>query len=266
MHPMINIALRAARSAGEQAVRAIERLDLMKAEQENIAKFVSETCISMERNIAATIQKAYPQHRVIGEFSGTHNPLEGEGEFEWHINPVDNIASFSKALPYFALCITGKDKGKATHALIINPMMAEEFTASLGKGAQLNGRRLRVSQARTLEQAAIGTGYFNRSSDKGFFQALQNTTEHLIASDCQLHYCGSPALSIAYTAAGRLDGYFQFGLNSAEIDAALLILQESGGLSCDLEGNSNVRQSGNVIAASPKMLKQLIQGIRKPQA
>ncbi len=262
MQPMVNIALRAARIAGEQIARAVERLDLIKSEENDVAKFLSDTCKQAESTIVSTIQKAYPNHTVVCEYSGTHPALKEGPAFTWHVNPIDSISNFANGLPVFALSITGYQNERIEHAIVLNPLIGEEFTASRGNGAQMNGKRLRVSNRKTLEGALVGTGFFNRTSDKAFFSAHQEMVKNITLAGGSHYNGGSAALNLAYTAAGRLDGFYQLGLNESEIEAGTLLLQEAGGLVADCFGTNNFRQNGNLVAGNPKMFKALLQSMR----
>ena len=262
MQPMVNIALRAARVAGEQIARAVERLDLVKSEQADVAKLISDTCKKAEQGIVQAIHKAYPSHKVVGEYTGQHAPI-GEGpEFSWNINPIDSITHFSNGLPAFALSIAIQQNSRMEHALILNPLTGEEFTASRGYGAQLNGKRLRVSNHKTVENALIGTGFFNRTSDKAHLDTYLDIFRNITATGGTIYNGGSPALNLAYIAAGRMDGYYQIGLNYSEMEAGLLLVQEAGGLVGDFKGSNDFRQNGNLISGNPKMFKALIQALQ----
>lgn len=264
MQPIVNIALRAARLAGEQIARSIERLDLIKFEQSDVATFISDTCCQAERTIVHTLQKAYPHHTLNGEFSG-HYAAIGEGgsqAVEWQINPLDSVINFSHALPIFALSLTGRVNGRTEHAVIINPVTGEEFTASRGGGAQLNGRRLRVSSQKSLDGALIGTDFFNRSSDKAWLAQHQQMVASIASANGHTFSSGSAVLNLAYTAAGRLDGFFQTGLNEWEQEAGILMLQEAGGLAGDFRGGNTHRQTGQLVAGNPKMFKTLLKTLQ----
>lgn len=264
MQPMLNIALRAARIAGEQVARAVERLDLIKSEHSDVTDFVRDTASRAELTVVHTIQKAYPHHRVVGVYTGEHAPTgtnEGD-EVTWNINPIDNASNFSKGLPNYALCIAGYQRDRLEHAIVLNPMTAEEFTASRGYGAHLNGKRLRVGNNRTIEGSAIGSGFFNRGSDKGHLNAYLEMFKNINMANASINNAGSAALNLANLAAGRADGFFQLGLSEPEFEAALLLVQEAGGLVADLNGGSNYRNQGHLIAANPKMLKALLQNLR----
>lgn len=262
MQPMVNIALRAARTAGELVVRASERLDLVKSEQSDVTKLISETCKKAELSIVSSIQKAYPNHKIIGEYTGEHAPLSEGPEFCWTINPIDSLSNFSNGLPVYAISMAGQHNGRTEHALILNPITGEEFTASRGNGAQLNGKRLRVSNHKAIELSLIGTGFFNRPSDKDHLQDFLNIFGHITQMGGTIYNGGSPALNLAYTAAGRIDGFYQMGLNPWEMEAGLLLVQEAGGLVGDLNGGNEHRKNGNLIAGNPKMFKALLQNLQ----
>jgi len=263
MQPMLNIALRAARAAGEEISRSVERLDLIKSEQVSVADFVKTTCQNAEQLVVQTIQKAYPSHTIIGEYTGEHKPLREGTPFTWHLNPIDSISNFANGLPAIALCVAGyNENNRIEHAVIHNPMAGEEFTASRGSGAQLNGKRIRVSNHRTIEGALLGTGFLGRKSDKPYLNEFQDIFKNITLANGQVYSGGSAALNLAYTAAGRLDGFYQIGLSQWEMEAGLLIVQEAGALVGDLSGGNNYRESGNLVCGNAKMFKALLKTIR----
>ncbi len=262
MQPMLNIALRAARLAGEQIARAAERLDLIKSEQASISEFLNDTASKAEQTIAHSIQKAYPAHAIEGVYSGSHKALEETADVTWHINPIDSISNFSNGLPMFAICMSAIQKGRVEHCIILNPITGEEFTASRGNGAHLNGKRIRVGQKRTLEQAIIGSSFLNSRSEKEMFGTFKTILENIQSADGILHNGGSPALNIAYTAAGRMDGFFQMNLNKETLDAGALLIQEAGGLLGDFHGGNSFRTHGDTVAGNAKLFKALLQAIR----
>lgn len=262
MQPMVNIALRGARAAGEQITRSVERLDLIKSEQASVSEYLEDTCKQAERTIVNTIHKAYPDHQINCEYTGTHKPEDRICDVIWTVNPIDSISNFSNALPVFALSIACHQRGKLEHAIVLNPITGEEFTASRGRGAQMNGKRLRVSNRKLLDGSLIGSGFFGRSSDKAHLDNFQAIFKNITLENGSIYSGGSPALNLAYTAAGRLDGFFQIGLNQWEMEAGILLLQEAGGLLADFTGNNNYKTSGNLVAGNPKILKALLQNIR----
>ncbi|GGO86007.1 inositol monophosphatase [Marinobacterium nitratireducens] len=262
MQPMVNIALRAARLAGEQIARAVERLDLIKSEQSSVAEFLNETCQHAEQTIVHTIQKAYPSHTLVGEYTGEHAPLREGPAFTWNINPVDSILNFANGLPVFAISIAGHHNNRIEHAVVLNPIAGEEFTASRGNGAHFNGKRLRVSNRRSIDGALIGSGFFGRSSDKPYLNEYLEMFKNINLAGGSIFNGGSPVLNLAYTAAGRLDGFYQTGLSQWEMEAGILLLQEAGGLVGDFSGGTAYRSNGNIVAGNPKMFKALLQTLR----
>ncbi|WP_240776008.1 inositol monophosphatase family protein [Nitrincola schmidtii] len=263
MQPIVNIALRAARLGGEQIARAAERLDLIKSEQSSAAEFITETCSQVERTIAQSIQKAYPHHTLKGAFSGAYKAIgEGPTACDWQINPVDSLINFSNGLPVYALSMTARMNGKIEHCVVINPVTGEEFTASRGNGAQLNGRRLRVSGTKQLHQALLGCGFALGGNREEAFAEHQKQLYRFSVAGAQFFNGGSALLNLAYTAAGRLDGFFQADLSETDMDAGILLLQEAGGLVGDFKGGNAHRQSGSLVAANPKMFKLLVKNLQ----
>lgn len=262
MQPMVNIALRAARIAGENLVRAAERLELVKSEQAESASVLRDTCKQIEKSMVYALHKSFPSHTIIGEYTGEHAPLEQGSPFEWHITPVDSLSNLANGIPSFALTMTGIANGKVEHALILNPVTGEEFTCSRGKGSQLNGRRIRVSSTKTLDGALLSNGYLNRSSDKHLLETHLEMYRKVSLAGARTLNNGSVALSLAHTAAGRFDGFYQTGLSDLEVEAGLMLLREAGGLISGFQGESSPGKEGEIAAANPKMLKALLKAIK----
>ncbi len=255
MQPTLNIALRAARIAGEQVARAVERLDIIKSEKEDVGAFILDTATAAERTIAYHLLKANPGHRITGLQSGSIGSQD-ESDFEWFVNPIDGLSHFTSALPTFALSLVCKQQGRIEHAVVLNPITGEEFTASRGRGAQVNGKRIRVSDLTTLPNALIGN-HFNLHSEAGLDQHLSGTRQ-LYLQGARLHQVGSAALTLAYLAAGRTDACWIQGADSWELEAGLLLLQEAGALIGDLNGSNNMLNSGALVAGNAKLFKQML--------
>lgn len=261
MEPMLNIALRAARKAGELIERAFERVDTIPFEEKSRNDFVSEVDKASEREIIYHLRKAYPDHSIQGEESGYSkgdNP-----DYEWIIDPLDGTTNFLHGIPQFAISIACFYKGKIEHAVVLDPIKREEFTASRGRGAALNGRRIRVSQTKSLNGALIGTGIpFN-----GF--ALQQITPYLAAlqeiagQTAGIRRPGAAALDLAYVAAGRFDGFWEMNLQSWDIAAGILLIKEAGGLTSDFNGGGSYLDTGHIVCGSPKVFKPLLQVVQK---
>jgi len=259
MQPMLTIALRAARNAGELIVRDAEELDLMKADDSRMKEFVAETNHKAEQEIIYHLRKAYPDHTIHGEESGSEN---ADSEYEWIIDPLDGTQNFLRGIPHFAVAIACLHKGKVEHAVILDPIRREEFTASRGRGASLNGRRIRVSNARLLDDTLLAVGIPARGKDDRHIEGFTKGLATITAKSAGVRQSGASSLDFAYVAAGRVDGYWELSVAPWNLAAGTLLLKEAGGLVVDLEGGVDYMKSGNVIAATPKLIKPLLQNIR----
>ena len=143
MEPMVNIALRAARKAGNLIVRASDDLTRLRFEAKGKADFVTEVDLAAERELLYNLQNTYPDHAFICEESGRTGP--DDAEYVWVIDPLDGTSNFMRGIPHYAISMACIKAGKLEHAVVLDPVKQEEFTASRGRGAQLNGRRMRVS-------------------------------------------------------------------------------------------------------------------------
>ncbi len=260
MQPMLNIALRAARKAGDLVARASEQLDRIKVESKGENNFVTEIDRKAEQEIIYHLQKAYPDHAFLCEESGeTGNP---DAAYRWIIDPIDGTTNFVRGIPHFCISIACVYNGQLEHAVVLDPIRREEFTASRGRGAQLNGRRVRVTMAPTLEGTLIGTGIPFKARAEQHIPAYMKSLEAVASETAGIRRAGSAALDLAYVAAGRLDGFWEIGLNKWDIAAGILLVREAGGLLSDFQGGGNYFESGNIVAANPKCLKGLLQAIK----
>jgi myo-inositol-1(or 4)-monophosphatase len=258
MHPMLNIAVRAARSAGSVINRAFEQVDKIEIESKGANDFVTNVDVSAEQAIIETLQKSYPDHSIVSEEFGV---ITGKNsDFQWVIDPLDGTTNFVKGIPHFSVSIALKVKGKLDQAVVYDPIRGELFTASRGKGAQLNGFRIRVGQAKELNGAIIATGFPFRA--KQHVDAYFNMLKSLFIKTSDVRRAGSAALDLAYVAAGRVDGYFEIGLKPWNTSAGELLVIEAGGLVTDFTGGHNHTSSGNIVASSPRLLKELLTDIR----
>lgn len=261
MEPMLNIALRAARKAGELIERALERVDVVAFEEKGRNDFVTEIDQASEKEIIYHLRKAYPDHTIRGEETGV-SPGK-DSDYEWIIDPLDGTTNFIHGIPHFAISIACKYKGQIEHAVVLNPISREEFTASRGRGATLNGRRIRVSPRKGLDGALIGTGIpFN-----GY--AFDNITPYLAAlqeiagQTAGIRRPGAASLDLAYVAAGRFDGFWEMNLKEWDIAAGVLLVKEAGGLVSDFKGGNGFMDSGNIVCGTPKVFKPLLQIVGK---
>jgi len=260
MEPMINIALRAARKAGENIVRASDDLHRFEVKAKGINDFVTEVDVNAEQEIIYHLQKAYPDHAILGEESG----LTGseDAEYRWIVDPLDGTTNFIRGIPHYAISIACVYRGKLEHAVIVDPVRREEFTASRGRGAQLNGHRIRVSALTSLEGALLGTGipFKDHCDDK--LVPYSKSIEVLAAQCAGIRRAGAASLDLAYVAAGRLDAFWEMGLAPWDIAAGALLIREAGGLVADIDASDNYLESGNIVCGNPKCFKAVLQVVK----
>jgi len=257
VHPMLNIAIRAARSAGDIIARASDRIDTLNITNKAENDFVSEVDQNAEQEIIYILKKAFPDHAILAEESGDHDG----NEYQWIIDPLDGTTNFLHGFPQYAVSIALKHKNRLEQAVIYDPMRQEMFTASRGEGAKLNGKRLRVTKCNGLKGALLGTGIPFRS-DFPYLDEYLAMMKALLPGSAGIRRPGSAALDLAYVAAGRLDGFWEFGLNVWDMAAGVLLVEEAGGLVSDLNGGFTHLESGNIVAASPKTFKAILQTIK----
>lgn len=260
--PQVNIAARAAREAGKIIRRAAEDVSSIDVQKKGMNDFVTEVDRACEQTIIMAIKKSYPTHSILGEESGF---TEGSGEgkdWEWVIDPLDGTTNFIHGFPQYCISIALKHKGRVEHGLIYDPLREEEFSASRGRGAALNGRRLRVTNLPSLEGALIGTGFPFRKDQAPHMDAYLAMFKDIASEAAGLRRPGSAALDLAWLAAGRMDGFFELGLSEWDIAAGSLMVTEAGGLIGDIAGGHRHMENGNVVAASPKVFKSLLQKIQ----
>lgn len=254
MHPMLNTAVRAARAAGQVMLRASARLDSLNVETKQRNDFVSEVDRQAEAVIIDILSKAYPQHAFLAEESGRSGA--GDSEFMWIIDPLDGTTNYLHGIPHYAISIALEHQGRLEQAVIYDPLKDELFTASRGGGAFLNNRRIRVTQLKGLEGALLATGIPFREDQP--IEAFLATLHGMLGPIAGIRRAGSAALDLAYVAAGRVDGYWEFGLKPWDMAAGLLLVREAGGMITDFAGGDNTLKSGNVLAANPRLLHAML--------
>ncbi len=256
MHPMLNIAVRAARSAGNVISRSMARLDSISVQVKERNDFVTEVDRDAENAIIGILRKAYPDHAILAEESG---PTSGN-DFQWIIDPLDGTTNFLHGFPQFAVSIALRHKGRLEQAVVYNPLSQELFTATRGDGAMLNDRRIRVSNRTGLEGALLGTGFPFKAQHH--LDTYLDMFRALFPQSAGIRRAGAAALDLAYVAAGRLDGFWEIGLSTWDMAAGVLLIQEAGGLSSDFSGGHNHLESGNLVAGNPKVFAEILKTIR----
>jgi myo-inositol-1(or 4)-monophosphatase len=256
LHPMLNMAVKAARRAGAIINRAARDLDGLAVTAKRKNDFVTETDRAAEDAVIETLKKAYPDHAFLAEESGA----AGRSEYTWIIDPLDGTTNFIHGFPQYAVSIALRHRGTVTQAVVYDPTRNELFTATRGRGAFLDDRRLRVGKRASIAEALIGTGFpFKELAHLDeFLRTFRAVTEHAAG----VRRAGAAALDLAYVAAGRLDGFWETGLAPWDTAAGSLLIIEAGGLISDYEGEGNYLDSGQVVCGSPKVFVQLLQLVR----
>jgi len=258
MQAMANMALRAARQASQVLLRAMDRLDGIKVEEKARNDLVSEVDRESEAVIIEVLHKAYPEHGIRGEEHGQSFP---EGEFNWVIDPLDGTLNYLQGIPHFCISIAAMKGNRIEHGVIVDPLRNEEFVASRGAGAQLNGKRIRVARATRIDEGVFSTG-IPPGSVRAELDSYMDVLKRFTGTARATRRLGSAALDLAYVAAGRVDGFFEPGLSTWDIAAGVLLVREAGGFVGDFGGGDRFLESGDIVAANPKLFKLMIQTIR----
>ena len=251
MQGPLNIAVAAERAAGNIMLRNLDRLDALKISEKSHNDFVSEVDHQCEVAVIDTIRNAYPDHGFLGEEGGQ----QGEGDNMWIIDPLDGTLNYLRGIPQFAVSIALQHKHRTEVGVVYDPLKQELFVAARGSGARLNDKRIRVSGRRTLDGAVLGTGFpFRQTDDIDRYMQVFKTFSMRTAA---LRRPGAAALDLAYVAAGRFDGFFEFGLSPWDMAAGALIAREAGAIVADADGSERYLQTGNIVAAAPRVYRDM---------
>lgn len=259
VHPMLSTAVKSARRAATVIQRASNNLDILKPEQKRPNDFVSEVDRAAENTIIDTLRSAYPDHAILAEESGASGM--GQSDYEWIIDPLDGTTNYLHGYPYYCVSIALAVKGVLTLGVVYDPAHNDLFTAERGGGAFLNERRIRVGKRTQLTDCLVSTGHPHVNTDQ--LDTDMAMLKAMIQTTVGVRRQGSAALDLAYVACGRTDGYWEMNLNPWDIAAGALLVQEAGGIVTDLDGNEGWLDSGNVVAANPKVMHQMLQTLAK---
>jgi myo-inositol-1(or 4)-monophosphatase len=255
---MLNIAIRAAHRAGDFIVRKINKVPDLKVEVKARNDYVSEVDREAESLIIEELLKAYPGHGIVAEESGV---IETDDEYRWIIDPLDGTTNYLHGFPHYAVSIACEHRGRLSHGVIYDPFKQELFAASRGDGATLNNRRIRVNNLKTVKGALLATGFpFKNPDNLDEFLKLFNA---FFSSVSDIRRAGSAALDMAYVAAGRLDGYWESGLNSWDLAAGALIVREAGGLVTDYSGDGHFLENGQIVVGNPRIIADMLRTIQQ---
>ena len=248
MQPLVNIAISAARAAGNFIMRNQERVEQLKVERKSRNDFVTQIDRGAEREIVNIIQKMYPDHAILAEEGGSLG--NDKAEVTWIIDPLDGTTNFLHRLPHFAVSIGIQVRGRLEHGVIYAPCTQDLYTASRGDGAMLNNRRIRVSQCKDLDQSLVGTGVpLNVDHMDRYVPMLRSVVEQTSG----VRRAGAASLDLAYVASGRLDAFWELNLKPWDIAAGIVLVQEAGGVVSELYGADDVLKTGHILAANTKL-------------
>ncbi len=255
LHPMLNIAIKAARAAGAIINRASLDVDRLTVTSKGPNDFVTEVDQAAERIIIETLLSAYPDHAILAEESG-RSMGSHTSDYVWIIDPLDGTTNFIHGFPQYAVSIALAFKGKVEQAVVYDPARNDLFYATKGRGAFMNDKRLRVSKRIRLADALIGTGFPFRKGDN--FKRYMKIFEELMPLCAGLRRPGAAALDLCYVAAGWYDAFFETGLHPWDVAAGSLIVTEAGGLVGNFTGEADFLYQREVLAGSPKVYAQLV--------
>jgi len=257
MHPLLNIAVKAARRAGAIINRAALDRTALQVRAKRANDFVTQVDKAAEAAIIEIIRKAHPDHAILAEESGAL-PSRSD-EYCWVIDPLDGTTNFIHGVPQYCVSIAVQHRGVPAHGVVYDPSKNELFTASKGRGAFLDDRRIRVSRCANLKDALVATGFpFKELSRLDlYFRQLRN----IMQNSSGVRRAGAAALDLAYVAAGRFDAFWEMGLSAWDMAAGALMIQEAGGLVGDLTGESGYLDKGEIAAATPKVLPELLKAL-----
>lgn len=258
MQPLTNIAVTAARRAGDVILSYYRRGDTGQVTRKAENDFVTEADQRAEATIIDTIRRNYPGHAFLAEESGE----TGDSDTVWVIDPIDGTMNFMRGVPHFCVSIGCRVNGVVEHGVIYDPVKDELFIAERGKGASVDGHRMRVSNTVRLRESMLSTGFaYRRQGDITTYLPLYN---RMLSACGHMRHSGSAALDLAYVAAGRLDGYWEIGLSAWDLAAGMLMVRAAGGIASDAHDNdADPLVTGNILATNPKLYPQMLDKIVK---
>ena len=257
MHPLLNIAVKAARRAGSIINRAALDRSALEVRSKNKNDFVTQIDKASEAAIIDVIRKAHPDHAILAEESGASAQ---KSEYCWVIDPLDGTTNFIHGFPQYCVSIAVQHRGVTAHGVVYDPTKNELFTASKGRGAFLDDRRIRVSRCAHLKDALVGTGF--PFKELGRIDLFMKQMRFLMENSAGMRRAGAAALDLAYVAAGRMDAFWEMGLSAWDMAAGALMVQEAGGLVGDLAGEPGFLDKGDIAAATPKVFPDLLRALK----
>jgi len=258
MHPHLNTAFKATREASRMIIRAMDRRASIKISEKSPNDFVTSVDQQAEAIIVETLHEAYPDHNFLTEEMGEIR--HSDSDITWIIDPIDGTTNFIHDLPNFVISIAAVQNNRLEHALIYAPLFDDLYTATRGRGSQLNGNRIRVSQHTKMDGALLSLGLPRNEENIDLYCDSVKALRHQLAG---IRRCGATALDLAYVASGKLDGIWATDQHQWDIAAGALLIREAGGIVIDGQGGDNYLESGTLIAGNNKLIKPLLQQFRQ---
>ena len=263
MHPMLNVAIKAARRAGNIINRASLNSERIQVTRKQHNDFVTEVDQAAEAAIIETLKDAFPDHGFLAEETGEipGSSMADQPSHIWIIDPLDGTTNFIHGFPQYAVSIALAVDGITQQAVVYDPNRDELFTATRGAGAYVNNRRLRVAGRLKMSEALIGTGFPYREDQD--VEAYLEIFAQMTRQCAGLRRPGAASLDLAYVAAGRLDAFFEQGLKPWDMAAGALLITEAGGLVGNYAGEESYLNTGEIMAGNPRLFGQLVTTLRK---
>ncbi|MES2054168.1 MAG: inositol monophosphatase family protein [Pseudomonadota bacterium] len=260
LHPMLNVAIKAARAAGAIINRAALDVESVRISAKQTNDFVTEVDHAAETAIIETLLTAYPGHGILAEESGSEHGAK-DSEFVWIIDPLDGTTNFIHGFPVYCVSIALAVRGKVEQAVVYDPTRNDIYCATKGRGAYLNDRRIRVAKRARLQECLVSTGFPYRPGDK--LKPYLNMLGEVMSQCAGVRRPGAAALDLAYVAAGYSDGFFESGLQPWDVAAGSLLVTEAGGLVGNFTGESEFMEQGECVAGNPRIYGQLVTTLAK---
>ena len=260
LHPMLNVAIKAARAAGAIINRAALDVESVRVSVKQTNDFVTEVDQKAEEAIIETLLTAYPTHGILAEESGSEHGAK-DSDFVWIIDPLDGTTNFIHGFPVYCVSIALAVRGKVEQAVVYDPTRNDIFCATKGRGAYMNDRRIRVAKRTRLQECLISTGFPYRPGDK--LKSYLNMLGEVMSQCAGVRRPGAAALDLAYVAAGFSDGFFETGLQPWDVAAGSLLVTEAGGLIGNFTGESEFLHENECVAANPRIYGQMVTTLAK---
>jgi myo-inositol-1(or 4)-monophosphatase len=260
LHPMLNVAVKAARAAGAIINRAALDVESVRVSAKQTNDFVTEIDQAAEAIIIETLLTAYPGHGILAEESGSEQGAK-DSEFVWIIDPLDGTTNFIHGFPVYCVSIALSVRGKIEQAVVYDPTRNDLFCATKGRGAYMNDRRIRVAKRTRLQECLISTGFPYRPGDK--LKPYLSMLGEVMTQCAGVRRPGAAALDLAYTAAGFNDGFFESNLLPWDVAAGSLLVTEAGGLVGNFTGEADFLEQGECLAGNPRIYAQLVTTLAK---